>query len=92
MEVDYKVLKEKIELGINKFNRYRSPEAIAKLVNVRSNEIRVKISGPFCISCGLYDYFDDLRIELKESIGSNLEIRDVKEETKDSFLVCFILK
>lgn len=45
---------------------YRSPEAAAKLVEVRDKRFVVEFSGPFCASCGVRDWLEDLIYELKE--------------------------
>jgi predicted GNAT family acetyltransferase len=45
---------------IEKFNRYHSPEATAEYVRHEKNRVVVKFYGPFCHSCGVYDYFEDL--------------------------------
>jgi len=83
---------EKIKKGVEKFNRYRSPEATASIVDIKGDKIEVKVNGPFCRTCGFYDYFDDLRIELESSTGINFEIEDVNEESEDSYIVKFVLK
>ena len=47
------------------YNRYRSPEATAKLVLVTSDMVTVSFSGSFCYSCGIIDYLEDFVHELK---------------------------
>jgi hypothetical protein len=48
---------------INGYNRLRSPEATAILTKMKSNKLWIKFHGPFCESCGVYDYFEDFLIE-----------------------------
>ncbi len=47
------------------YNRYRSPEATAKLVLVTPELITVSFSGSFCYSCGVIDYLEDFIHELR---------------------------
>ncbi len=51
--------------AVRRFNELRSPEATAELVYMEDDFIVVRFSGPFCYTCGLYDYFDDLAWELR---------------------------
>jgi len=80
-------MKKSIEDGIKEFNKWRSPEAKAKLISIENGKIKVKFSGPFCLSCGIYDYFEDLRIFLEEK---KIKVKIEKiEEKEDGFLVTF---
>ena len=47
------------------YNRFKSPEAIAKLVLVTPEMITVSFSGSFCYSCGVLDYLEDFVHEFK---------------------------
>ena len=47
------------------YNRYRSPEATAKLILVTPEMVTVSFSGSFCYSCGVIDYLEDFVHELK---------------------------
>jgi hypothetical protein len=58
--------RNKVIEAIRDFNKYRSPEATAKLLKFDKKEIVVDFSGTFCRTCGFYDYFDDLKIFLEE--------------------------
>ncbi len=77
---DLEVLKKKVKEAIRDFNKYRSPEANAKLLKFDKKEIIVDFSGTFCRTCGFYDYFDDLRIFLEEKgIKSKVSMVEEKE-------------
>jgi len=58
-------LEELIRKAILLYNRYRSPEAVAKLVSVSTENITLSFSGSFCYSCGVIDYVEDFIHELK---------------------------
>jgi hypothetical protein len=55
-----------IEKAIEGFNKYRSPEATAKLVSVGKKSFVAEFTGPFCRTCGFHDYFEDFRLILEE--------------------------
>ena len=60
--MDIKVLEKAVE----RYNRYRSPEAVARLLEVTEKRFVVEFSGSFCETCGIYDWLEDLVYELKE--------------------------
>lgn len=85
-------LKEIIEEAIKIYNHFRSPEAIAKLIEVSSNQFTVEFKGPFCRSCGVYDYFEDLIYEIKSLVPSlNIEVAEVKENDEGFIVIYKIL-
>ena len=71
-------LKEEIE----KFNKYRSPEAHAELLEFDKKRAKVLFTGPFCVSCGVYDYFEDLIVDLNAKVESF-------EEFEEGFVVTY---
>ena len=79
--------KKKIEKAVEEFNKYRAPEAVAKLLALNEESFKIEFTGPFCRACGFYDYFDDFKIFLEE-IGSKTEISQI-EETKNGAIVTF---
>lgn len=80
-------MKEKIKKSIKEFNKLRAPEANAKLISFKNKILEVKFNGPFCLSCGTYDYFEDLKIFLEEQ-GVKAEIISM-DKIEDGFLVKF---
>lgn len=59
--MDVEVLRKAVE----RYNRYRSPEAVARLVKAEEGRFLVEFSGSFCETCGVYDWLEDLVYELK---------------------------
>ena len=51
------------------YNRYRSPEAKAKLLKLNKDSFTIMFEGPFCQSCGVQDYFEDFIHELESLYG-----------------------
>jgi len=70
--------KEKIAKAIEEFNKYRVPEAKARLNSLDEQSFKIKFTGSFCLTCGFYDYFDDYKIFLQE-VGLKTEIIEIKE-------------
>lgn len=71
-------LREKIEKSIQLYNKYRSPEAIAQLIELSDKEIKIKLSGTYCETCGLYDWIEDLKYVLEDH-GIRTEIDKIIE-------------
>ncbi len=69
---------EKIEKAIELFNRFRSPEANAKLISKDDEYVEVKFYGHMCLTCGYYDYFEDFRYEALD-LGVELVIDEVRD-------------
>jgi len=63
---------------VEEFNKYRSPEAVTKLVSFDGNSIVVEFMGCFCHTCGVYDYVDDFRIMLEDA-GIKTVVEKIKE-------------
>ncbi len=74
--------------AIKEYNRYRSPEATAELIALKDREMRVRFTGPFCSSCGIPDYFEDLIYILKRFITRDWKITFV-EESSEGFIITY---
>ena len=69
------------------YNRYREPEAKAKLLSIDHNTLRVKFEGPFSTSCGIIDWIEDFKYVL-EDLGIESELIDVIEpENEENALI-----
>ncbi len=58
-------LEELIRRTIVLYNRFRSPEATAKVVIVTPQMVTIAYSGSFCYSCGVMDFLEDFVHEFK---------------------------
>ena len=58
-------LEELIRRTVLLYNRYRSPEAVAKIVLVTPENVTIAFTGSFCYSCGVMDYLEDFVYEFK---------------------------
>ncbi|PVX27301.1 MAG: hypothetical protein CW716_02995 [Candidatus Bathyarchaeum sp.] len=74
--------------AIEVYNKYRSPEATAKLVKTEKDGFIIEFEGRFCQSCGVNEYFEDFIYDL-EDINRNLraEIKAVESTGPQSFRV-----
>ncbi|MFN3383611.1 MAG: hypothetical protein ACK401_01790 [Archaeoglobaceae archaeon] len=71
--------------AVEKFNNYRFPEANAEILEIKEDIVLVKMTGVFCVSCGVFDYFEDIAVE------ADAEVLDY-EEVEDGFLVEYRLR
>ncbi len=82
-------LGKKLEKAVNEYNKYRSSEVTAKIVSMSGKSIKIEFSGPYCRSCGFYDYFDDFRYTLKD-LGIKSSVDEI-EETEEGVFVTFLM-
>jgi len=71
-------MRDLLEEAVREYNRYRSPEVAARLIELRGSRFRVEFTGPFCRTCGFYDYFDDFRYVLLD-LGVKSRVAGVEE-------------
>jgi hypothetical protein len=87
-------LNELVLKAIEVYNRYRSPEATAKLVSAEEDGgFVIEFEGAFCLSCGVRDYFEDFIHEL-EDLNSNgrVEIKETEQSGPQSFRVRYVVE
>nr|MDO8079485.1 hypothetical protein [Candidatus Freyarchaeota archaeon] len=84
-----KSLEKIVGEAIKEYNRYRSPEATAELVSMDGKFLKIVFTGPYCRTCGFYDYFEDF-VYVLEDFGTKSQIDEV-EETDDGAIVTFLI-
>ncbi len=82
-------LKEAFEEAVRGFNEFRSPEAVAELIHVEGDVAVVRMRGPFCASCGLYDYFEDLAWRVRDQLGDEVVVEAVERVGQDEYLALY---
>ena len=84
-------LRKRVEKAIEEFNKYREPEAVARLVSLSEREIVLEIAGPYCRSCGLADWFDDFTFELIAAGGPKAVFADYEpsDEADEAYAVTY---
>ncbi|ASJ07091.1 hypothetical protein [Thermococcus pacificus] len=75
---------ERLRRVIDEFNRLHGSEAESSIVSVDGNEVIIEFEGSFCATCGLYDYFDDIKWEALD-FGLEIEPVEVIEAEEDEF-------
>lgn len=71
-------MKRMIEKVIEEYNRYRSPEAVARVISIDERSFKIEFRGSFCRTCGFYDYIEDFKFMLEDK-GIKAEIKEIKE-------------
>jgi len=75
---------------IEEYNKYRTPEVVARLVSVDNSSFNIEFKGHFCYTCGFYDYFDDFRF-LLEDVNLKAKITEI-EEIDEGAIVTFSME
>ncbi|MEN2974035.1 MAG: hypothetical protein ABDH32_00455 [Candidatus Caldarchaeales archaeon] len=58
-------LRDVIVKTIQEFNKYRRSVAEAELIEIKDDEVVLKISGSLCHTCGFIDYLEDFIYEME---------------------------
>ncbi|MCS7123864.1 MAG: hypothetical protein NZ932_00380 [Candidatus Bathyarchaeota archaeon] len=88
-----KSLKDSVVKAIDEYNKYRSPEARAKLVRLSGKELILDFEGSFCSSCGVYDYLEDFIYELQKfTTDVSFAIESFREYKPETIRVKYSLK
>jgi len=71
-------LRRALERVIEEYNRFRSPEATARLLRLEGSRVEIEFEGPFCLTCGVLDWVEDLKYVAMD-LGLELELLEVNE-------------
>jgi len=72
-------LESAIQKALKDYNRYRSPEATAKIVEISNNQLTMDFEGSFCVGCGVTDYLEDFIYELKRYADVEMTISSYEQ-------------
>ncbi|MEJ2240556.1 MAG: hypothetical protein P8Y18_00205 [Candidatus Bathyarchaeota archaeon] len=88
------ILLESILKTIQIYNKYRSPEATAKFVELsKNNNFIIDFEGAFCQSCGAQDYFEDFIYDFYEiAKGFKIKISKIDLLTLNCFRVHYLFE
>ena len=92
------VLQSELEIAVRKtillFNRLRSPQAVAKIIQVSPEIVLISFSGPFCYECGdMQKYIEDFAKDFKVFIDYvELVSGKARETTPHSVEVSYLVK
>ncbi len=73
---------ESLRRVIEEFNRLHGTEARARILRAEGDDVIIEFSGSFCATCGLYDYFEDIKWEAVD-FGLDIEPVGVLEAEED---------
>lgn len=76
---------------IAQYNKYRSPEATARLLSINGNIVEVEFEGSFCHTCGVIDWIEDLSYEA-EDLGLKMRLIKVIDKEQDKKVGVFSIE
>lgn len=79
-----------IKKTIEDYNKYRTPEVVARLISIDNGNLNIEFKGHYCYTCGFYDYFDDFRF-LLEDVNMKAKITEI-EEIDEGAVVTFTME
>ena len=82
-------VKDMLTAAIQAFNSYHSPEVTAQLVSIEEDTALIRFEASVDEKT-IYDYFEDLRIEVENRAAVPFNILDIKRDG-DAFVVKFNL-
>lgn len=68
---------------IDQYNRFRSPEARARLLDINGNIVKILFEGSFCLTCGVRDWVEDM-VYVFEDFGVEAELLEYLEPEKET--------
>jgi hypothetical protein len=84
-------LRSVLEKTVEEYNRYRSPEAVARIVRADDDGFTLEFSGPFCQSCGVHDYFEDMIFELERLSSMRASLQEIQEIEEGVYQVRYLI-
>jgi hypothetical protein len=86
-------LNDLVSRTIKIYNKYRSPEATAKLFGIKKDSFIIEFKGHFYQSCGVNDYFEDFIHELEDiSKEFRVELEAAEPAGQQSYIVRYRVK
>lgn len=70
-----------IARAVRLYNKYRSPEAISRIVKINENSVEILFEGHFCKTCAINDWIEDFKYVL-EDMGIEAELENIIEPSK----------
>ncbi|MEM2908333.1 MAG: hypothetical protein QXP65_03960 [Candidatus Hadarchaeales archaeon] len=67
-------VRKAILTALAEFNKWHGPEANAEIAALGPSRVIAELTGPYCETCGFYDYLDDLKLELERELRQPLRI------------------
>jgi len=77
---------------MEEYNKYRSPEAKAKLVKISEKEIVLDFEGSFCRTYGVSDYLEDFIYELQKIVYVKMRIAGFEKHENETIRARYIIE
>jgi hypothetical protein len=71
-------LARRVREAVEEYNKYRAPEAVARIISFDGEKLVVRIEGSFCETCGINDWVEDLAFLLQDH-GLDAELEGIIE-------------
>jgi len=84
--------KDSVLKAIKEYNKYKSPEAKAKMVKISAKELVLDFEGSFCRTCGVLDYLEDFIYELQKLVDVKMRVASFKEHEYEAIRVKYIIE
>lgn len=81
-----------VEKTVEDYNKYRSPEAAASLIEISDKELTIDFAGSFCLGCGIGDHFEDFIYEVKGYTDVEMATASFEQTEPEKFRVKFIFR
>ncbi|MEM4757469.1 MAG: hypothetical protein QW254_05500 [Desulfurococcaceae archaeon] len=77
-------LRKVVEKAVDIYNKTRSPEAMAKIIEIDEHDhiVKIEFTGYFCFTCGVRDWVEDL-VYIIEQLGHRALLIEYVEPDND---------
>ncbi|MCE4606556.1 MAG: hypothetical protein F7B59_04395 [Desulfurococcales archaeon] len=75
-------LVQTIREAVKEYNKYRSPESTAIVLEMKEDTLTIEFEGSYCETCGLNDWILDFKYVLEEH-GVQAEVIGIKGDEDD---------
>ena len=77
--------REKVEEAVREFNERFAAEC--EVLEAKEDKIRIHFKGHICFTCGAYDYFEDLAMDISERVGKEYAVEDYEQLEDGTYIV-----
>lgn len=71
-------IEDGVARAVELYNRYRSPEAVSRVIEINEDSVKIIFEGHFCKTCGVNDWIEDFKY-LLEDVGIEAELENIVE-------------
>jgi len=82
----------RVRAAARRYNRYRSPEVVARVERLEGGELTVVFRGSSCRSCGSYDYLEDFALEASDVLDVTVDLHSFEPNGTVGYRAKYILE